>query len=160
MTQTTDELVNREVAQLLMENGFDEPCKLAWTKTSKKPIQIKHLSRFSNNKHNQEISVMRPIIVATSEDPDFTYMMAPTQQRAIRWLRENKDTIVDPHIHSFVEETWKYNIYYSLTKTLYRCPKVFKNFEEMVNIALVEALKHMRDHQPLTAPAELFDEKS
>lgn len=135
MTQTTDELVNREVAQLLMENGFDEPCAMVWIAPEEKPVKIKIRCKYEQ-------------------------VLAPTQQRAIRWLRENKDTIVDPHVHSFVEESWKYNIYYSLTKTLYRCPKVFKNFEEMVNIALVEALKHMRDHQPLTTPAELFDEKS
>lgn len=148
MTQTTDELVNREVAQLLMENGFDEPCKLAWTKTSKRPIQIKLKLGFDSTKKE------------TMDTLKNHYMMAPTQQRAIRWLRETKDVIVDTPIHSFVEETWKYNIYYALTKTLYKCPKVFKNFEEMVNLALTEALKHMKDHQPLTAPAELLNEES
>lgn len=85
-----EEYVSFEVAKLLKEKGFDESCDNSYTKDGEfvSNLLIGHTDGESIIVSNQTI---------------FPYK-APTQQMAMRWLREEKHICIEPYSydHRFV----------------------------------------------------------
>ena len=64
-----------EVSKLLKEKGFDEPCYMAYVPTNRKHM-MRNDAGHSNSMH-----------------PD-DYYAAPTQQMAMKWLREKYNIVI------------------------------------------------------------------
>ena len=76
MATITEDYVSFEVAKLLKEKGFDEPCLMCYT-SDKKLGNYGHYNSYKNS--------------------DVFSLTAPTIQMAMRWLREVHKYIIEIH---------------------------------------------------------------
>lgn len=117
-----------EVAKLLKEKGFHEPCIATYNSTTKN-FQVEEIYE------------------------DWTihwkgYISAPTQQMAMAWLREEKNIfiVIEPHTYDYVNEKnkscvcslWVGDNYYEYIES-----KDYPSYEEAVETALKYCLENL-----------------
>lgn len=114
-----------EVAKLLKEKGFNEPCYMSYWLRTKDSIEFTHLEQSSNNYSD--------------------CLFAPTHQLAMAWLRE----VYDLHIIAFPYKAFnkkKYCCQVYKTFNLLGCEKYINerldSYEEAVEAALKYVLEH------------------
>ena len=92
----TEDHVSYEVARLLKEKGFDEPCECAYSAGGQYLLSC-----------YKGIADRR---IKNDEASDFSYSStAPTHQMAMKWLREHKIYIMIDRSWS-MEDSWQYCI--------------------------------------------------
>ena len=132
-----EDYVSYEVAKLLKEKGFDEPCHYFYEYKRRlyNDMDKYFPSGMKNSDHNKEGN---------------KGVSAPTLQMAIKWLREVHDVHIDISIYVITVDILKYNInvYYKKHKndSMYlgihltkECPK----YEEAVEVALKYSLENL-----------------
>ena len=117
-----------EVAKLLKEKGFHEPCIATYNSTTKN-FQVEEIYE------------------------DWTihwkgYISAPTQQMAMAWLREEKNIfiVIEPHTYDYVNEKnkscvcslWVGDNYYEYIES-----KDYPSYEDAVEAALKYCLENV-----------------
>ena len=117
-----------EVAKLLKEKGFHEPCIATYNSTTKN-FQVEEIYE------------------------DWTihwkgYISAPTQQMAMAWLREEKNIfiVIEPHTYDYVNEKnkscvcslWVGDNYYEYIES-----KDYPSYEDAVEAALKYCLENL-----------------
>lgn len=97
----TEDYVSFEIAKLLKEKGFDEPCECFYD---------------TENNDTSIVNGWMDISNSELEEREFVCYSAPTIQMAMKWLREEKDVQIEISIVG--TDTWK-----SPTKWMYgfRC---------------------------------------
>ena len=118
--------VSKEVAELLLEKGFDEPCHFYY----KKGIHTPYLNDFGGLR----------ITNSEYKKAKVDKVSAPTQQMAMRWLREVYD------IDIIIKCVWQDGLFpYSFKITSHNPHKIIRNpeitvffnhYEETVNYAI------------------------
>lgn len=128
----TEDYVSFEIAKLLKEKGFDEPCECLYD------IENNDVSIVNGwmNTSNSEL-----------EEREFVCYSAPTIQMAMKWLREEKDVQIEIPIVG--KDTWE-----SPTKWIYgfRCQTKdvidrrnadFSSYEEACEAAIKYCLENL-----------------
>jgi len=87
MAQITEDYVSFEIAKLLKEKGFDEPCYLGYNKNGEYFP--------TNNRSNSQIV-----------QPDFCFICCPTLQMAMKWLREVYNLFIFPFPQMNTNKFW------------------------------------------------------
>ena len=124
-----EDYLSFEVAKLLKEKGFDEPCFMSyWLRTKDKP-ELAHLEQTSNN-YSDCVS-------------------CPTLQMAMRWLREVYKIFIKINIVPYTTITMEQHYYFF---TIYRERKpvyghmidyYYSTYEEAVEAALKYCLENL-----------------
>jgi len=131
----TEPLVKFNTAVLAKECGFDWATSSYYFPTEDTGLRSRH-----TDNHNQY------------SEPDFTCVSAPTQSLLQKWLREEKDIIVEP-IFDFTRESFPYhcNVMHSVSsKGDFRwlgCKSSYTDYttyEEALEAGLIEALKLLK----------------
>lgn len=130
MATITEDYVSFEVANLLKEKGFNEPCFQMWECGPDK----KYLFRLQNSCYQN----------ITEEDS----CLAPTHQMATKWLREKHNIciVIEPHAYDYVNEKnasyvaslWQGDNYYENITS-----KDYSTYEETVEAILKYILKNL-----------------
>ena len=123
----TEDYCSYEVAKLLKEKGFDEPCDNYYDQSSDEPQQL------------------------TLDEMYYSYdefLKAPTQQMAMKWLREEKNIfiVIEPHAYDYVNEKnksyscslWIGDNYYEYLES-----KDYPSYEEAVESAIKYSLENL-----------------
>ena len=118
---------SKEVAKLLKEKGFDEPCQ--------------HFYKFDSNE------IYRGTVFTNTQIGDKFYI-APTHQMACDWLREvhNIFIVVEPHMYDYINEKnssyvislWQGDNYYENITS-----KDYPTYEEAVEASLKYSLTEL-----------------
>ena len=132
-----EQYVSFETAKLLKEKGFNELCYLGYNKNGEYFP--------TGNRRNSEII-----------QPDFCLLCAPTQQMAMRWLREvhNIYIVVEPHSHNGFKAVeyeimyWHeghYHVPYQESHPTYHplYGKTWNTYEEACEAAIRYCLEHL-----------------
>lgn len=128
----TEDYVSFEVAKLLKEKGFDEPC---------------HAYYEDNGTFRESYSAYA---IRNITNPCFFGNTAPTLQMAMKWLREvytpNTNIVLDmvgDGVDCYV--FWTYNLYQNKNYKLLWGDKrpVFNTYEEAVKAAIIKVLKEL-----------------
>ena len=124
----TEDYVSFEVAKLLKEKGFHEPCIATYNSTTKN-FQVEEIYE------------------------DWTihwkgYISVPTQQMAMKWLREvhNICIVIEPHAYDYINEKnksyscslWIGDNYYEYLES-----RNYPSYEEAVEAALKYSLENL-----------------
>ena len=121
--------VSFETAKLLKEKGFDEPCEGFYVNSG---VLSHTLSNTNNSKWDEDKSTIG-------------YISAPTQQMAMKWLREVHNINIDI-VSIWNQIRWEYQIFI-ITPTTAKCPYVddtlYMGYEEAVEAALKYTLKNL-----------------
>lgn len=120
--------VSFEIAKLLKEKGFNEPCIATYNSTTKK-FHVEELYLDWSTQWESYISV-------------------PTHQMAMAWLREEKNIfiVIEPHLYDYVNEKnksyvcslWVGDNYYEYIES-----KDYPSYEETVEAALKYCLQNL-----------------
>ena len=123
----TEDYCSFEVAKLLEEKGFDEPCYGIW-----------HIGNklFDINYEPLDYSELRE-----------ERLLAPTHQMAMKWLREKHNIIIviEPHSYNHMEEktsSYDFSIWYGDN---YEHPLTtnYSTYEEAVEAAILYVLSEV-----------------
>ena len=96
----TEDYVSAEVARLLKEKGFNQPLLTFYVCV--------------DNNYSNEVGVMA-FTDDTIENNSDLYVLAPTLQMAMKWLRETHNLFVDVYYDYDFREGYKFSIH-KLTK--------------------------------------------
>jgi hypothetical protein len=133
-----EQYVSFEVAKLLKEKGFDVPCGSYFVIGENKKDKTKerfNISSVVSNRNNYK-----------SELPDHEYISCPTQQLAMRWLREVHNIFIEVNVS--IDLNGNYHYSYNILDT--ECKYIRKGYtyfdwtyEEAVEAALTYALENL-----------------
>lgn len=136
----TEDYVSFEVAKLLKEKGFDEPCSSTYDTavSGGKPIFYKYdvLHFFPNGMKN-------------SDDKYGMVISAPTHQMAMKWLREAHNIHIEIYvIKNYDKEICKYT--YTIMDLNFPgsddgidCCNEYKTYEQACELAIKYCLKRL-----------------
>lgn len=136
----TEDYVSYEIAKLLKEKGFDEPCRSAYIWNTEEYELCAMFSKPLN--FNREGSL------EDYEDDSVPRISAPTHQMAMKWLREIYDIFIDI---GYDDLDW-YWLIESISKDIPYAdrPKLIKNgtachktYEEATEAALKYCLENL-----------------
>ena len=125
----TEDYVSYEVAKLLQEKGFDEPCRAYWDNQPSLNIRGLFWTIEPHRHYDREVS-------------------APTHQMAMKWLREEHGfhISVAPYLNNEGEVTWVWEIINIYTATIIADSlddDDFNSCEEAVEAALKYCLTEL-----------------
>lgn len=130
----TEDYVSYEVAKLLKEKGFDEPCRTSYSLESKKLNEEEASLDWSTKWY--------PIVIS-----------APTHQTALKWLREEKHYYIQIMLDSWAlgGHLGYYIVIQDINSDFEECsPHVndentvfFKTYEEAIEAALKYVLENL-----------------
>lgn len=93
----TEDYVSFEIAKLLKEKGFDEPCECLY------------------DTENNDVSIVNGWMNTSNselEEREFVCYSAPTLQMAMKWLRETHNVLVIPdYDYECTDKSYCYKIY-------------------------------------------------
>lgn len=113
----TEDYVSFEVAKLLKEKGFDEPCRAIY---EEKILRINTLCDYFNS----ELS---------------SYVCAPTLQMAMKWLREIHNIFIEISVDEMLkDEGYQWALYNNDTKEI----KPYAGWRDLYEEACEEAIKY------------------
>ena len=124
MATITEDYVSFEIAKLLKEKGFNEPCYACYLN--------KELSHYDYTSTNFELI----------ED----VISAPTQQMAIKWLRKEKGIAVVPIISSILDNKrflWDIEIIVAKTNETYHQGWIYESCERAYEAAIKYCLENL-----------------
>ena len=119
--------VSFETAKLLKEKGFDEPCEGFYVNSG---VLSHTLSNANNSKWNEDKSTIG-------------YISAPTQQMALRWLREVHYIFIEIWFNTEPEHMYCDAGIYGLGNERKKKIKDLSSYEEAVEAALKYTLKNL-----------------
>lgn len=125
MATITEEYVSFEVAKLLKEKGFDEPC--VWSYDPNSASFAKSYNEFKNSELNE-----------------YEYSK-PTLQMAMKWLRIIHNTNIDI-VSVWNQKRWEYQVFIITPITAkhpYIDDMLYMNHEEAVEAAIKYALEKL-----------------
>lgn len=125
----TEDYVSFETARLLKEKGFDEPCQFLYF--SKYKPEGDFVGNF-NARKNSEIN-------------EASYS-APTLQRAMKWLREEKGVAIIPVLSSILDNEkflWDIKIVVAKTGERYSQGWIYEKQEDAFDTAIKYCLKSL-----------------
>ena len=147
------DLVNYETALLANKKGFDLECDYAFdVENNNKLINFLEnkvdefvVSTKSNGFYSKDLNSLESIIgdYFYGDNSEY-YLVCPTRQTLLNWLRTSKNIYIQIFTNSDDNE-WQIEIYY-IIKDINTCihyePNVFfKNYEECLNYGLIKTLE-------------------
>ena len=120
----TEDYVSFEIAKLLKEKGFDEPCDNYYDQSSDEPQQL------------------------TLDEMYYSYdefLKAPTHQMAMKWLREVYNIIIEPE-SVWNGKKWEYQLFIVTPQNAdspYYEHNPYKSYEECVEAAIKYCLEKL-----------------
>ena len=123
MAQIKEAYVSFETAKLLKEKGFNEDCYTCYVTD-----EIQHYDYKSRNS-----DLINGVI------------SAPTQQMAMRWLREIYDLVIYPRLveTSDIEPSWVYTIYNIFSKETEKSTVLYTEPEDAIDAAIKYCLENL-----------------
>ena len=134
MAQITEDYVSFDIAKLLKEKGFDEPCECFYDTENNDPSIVNGWMVISNSE---------------LEKREFVCYSAPTLQMAMKWLRDIHNYSISICLDSYVEPyDNEYYILIRRKKDLFEeispCEQVyFKTYEEAAEAAIKYCLENL-----------------
>lgn len=123
----TEDYVSFETAKLLKEKGFDELCRSYWSNNNF--LSFEHTKWF------------------VSYDNDSVYLLRPTLQMAMKWLREEKDVQIEiPIVGTDTWESptkWMYGFRCQTKDVIDRRNADFSSYEEACEAAIKYCLENL-----------------
>ena len=123
----TEDYVSFETAKLLKEKGFDELCRSYWPNNHS--LSFEHTKLF------------------VSYDNDFVYLLRPTLQMAMKWLREEKDVQIEIAIvgtNTWESPTkWMYGFRCQTKDVIDRRNADFSSYEDACEAAIKYCLENL-----------------
>ena len=119
--------VSFETAKLLKEKGFQNICRSYW-------------------RSNNEFDFEHPKGFVSIEE---VYLLRPTQQMAMRWLREKYHLYIEictDKAHNFKDIVFRPAVYNSNLNCVYEADN-FKTYEDAVEAAIKECLENLIEHR-------------
>ena len=125
----TEDYVSAEVARLLKEKGFNQPLLTFYVCV--------------DNNYSNEVGVMA-FTDDTIENNSDLYVLAPTLQMAMKWLRETHNLFVDIYYDYDFREGYKFSIH-KLTKgtTLETHNENYSTYEQACDKAIKYCLENL-----------------
>ena len=125
----TEDYVSAEVARLLKEKGFNQPLLTFYVCV--------------DNNYSNEVGVMA-FTDDTIENNSDLYVLAPTLQMAMKWLRETHNLFVDIYYDYDFKEGYKFSIH-KLTKgtTLETHNENYSTYEQACDKAIKYCLEKL-----------------
>lgn len=122
----TEDYCSYEVAKLLKEKGFDESCYTCYVE--------KEISHYDYSSTNYEL--IDGVI------------SCPTLQMAMKWLREEKSTliVIEPHDYDYINEkskSFSYSLWVGDNYYEYIESKDYPSYEEAIEAALKYCLQNL-----------------
>ena len=121
----TEDYVSFEIAKLLKEKGFNEPCLMCYT-SDKKLGNYGHYNSYKNS--------------------DVFSLTAPTLQMAMKWLREEKGIAVVPILSSVLDNKsflWDIEITVAKTNETYHQGWIYESKERACEAAIKYCLENL-----------------
>lgn len=121
MSTITEDYVSFEIAKLLKEKGFNEPC----------------LKQYYNNGELSNVSIEAKYNIINNQ------ISASTHQMAMKWLRKvhNIDICVFPYQYDYIGYSYKVKIYKN--KEIYLTITDYKTYEDAAEEAILYCLKNL-----------------
>jgi hypothetical protein len=124
MTTITEDYCSYEVAKLLKEKGFNEPCDNYYDKKG------------SEKQEPQELT-WNEIMYSYNE-----FLKAPTHQMAMKWLREVHGLIISIEFQ-IICPTWKWRIYIKSSNDKHTDFRHYNKYEDAVEKALKYTVENL-----------------
>lgn len=121
MATITEDYVSFEIAKLLKEKGFDEPCTSKYCTDGSFDRSFCH---YKNSEINKDA------------------YNAPTHQMAMKWLREVHGLIISIEFQ-IICPTWKWRIYIKSSNDKHTDFQHYDKYEEAVEAALKYSLENL-----------------
>lgn len=124
---TKEDYVSLEVAKLLKEKGYDEPCLATILKNG--DLRRHDIEQSSDN--------------LTRIGDDYYEFLCPTLYEAQKWLRDkhNIDIVVEPEIDEGTDKKWGYCFGLYTEFPSVAVSLVYETYEEALNAGILESLK-------------------
>ena len=129
-----------EVAKLLKEKGFNESCYTYYDDIDNSINRFDKGLRFNNTSYPWGV----PYDISKAKK----YIVTPTHQMAMKWLREEKNIfiVIEPHAYDYVNEKnksyvcslWVGDNYYEYLES-----RDYPSYEKTVETALKYCLEHL-----------------
>ena len=129
----TEDYVSFEIAKLLKDKGFDEPCYAYWSEDENRVIISQSMHALQN-----------------ITNPCFFGPSAPTIQMVRKWLEETKEHLVYSYpVYDGSKIEWRYNIWFDNSEMFlgqileFGTNETFNTYEEACEAAIKYCLEKL-----------------